>query len=242
MPYDEIVNWPQSIDTFPTLRDNASPAVGLDQILYAEHYNKIANFLRKAQAAWTNATVASGNLTVKTLFYPSDPTTMGFAIPLDVVARISAPWAYDERSYIGGLPSQNIPGNVLPFEFILTTDTSYPLGGWSFSDYHMAEQNSSSTVINNSIKGTNFLDYPRFQCTIWKNDMIQFYAGGSGPFTHYCNQNFIVNSWGIMGSQTLLVRGTICDMSGTHPTGGKELWDLYSNWSLVCVFQGIRSV
>lgn len=240
MPYDDVINWPQSIDTFPTLRDNQSPSVGADQILYAEHYNKIANFIRRAQAQWTNTTVATGDGTIKTLYYPSDSGLMGFVIPLNVVARISCPWAYDARSYPNGFPTTNIPGNVLPFEFVLTQDTGYVLN-WQTGSYHMAYQNQSASSINSMLKGASYLSYPRFQVSIYKNDFIASSPAANDPFTHYCNQNFIVNSWGLVGEQLLIIRGTVVDMSGTSPTGGQEIWDMYSNWSLACVFQGVRS-
>lgn len=240
MPYDEVINWPGSIDTFPTLRDNTTPSVAQDQILYAEHYNKVANFIRKAQHQWTNTTVATGNSSIQTIYYPSDPTVMGFAVPLNVVAQIVAPWAYDSRSHPNGQPVRNIPGNVLPFEFVITQDMGFVLN-WRSGAYNLGHQNSSASALNYMLKGAPYTSYPRFQCAVWKNDFVQQVGGFSTSFSHYCNQNFQVNSWGLMGTSTLIIRGTVVDMSGTAPTGGQEVWDMYPNWSLVCVFQGVRS-
>jgi hypothetical protein len=228
MPYDSNINWPQTIDSFPSLDDNQGPSINTNQILYAEHYNKIGNFIRRAQYAYNHTTVASGDGTIKTMYFPSDPTTMGFAIPLPVVARIVCPWAYDSRS-----TGTNIPGNVLPFEFILSTNTGIVIP-WQTDDYSMSQQNSSATNLNQFLNGYSFLSYPRIHVSLWNNSAIY------GQFIHYCNQTLLLNSWSIMGSDTLLVRGTVIDM-GSDPTDGQERWELYPDYSLLCVFQGVRS-
>lgn len=234
MPYNDIINWPQSIDTFPSLSDNTTPNVSDDQIVYAEHWNKIRNFIQKAQTFWTNTAVVTGDSSLKALHFPSDPSTMGFIIPLPNVAKIVAPWAYDPQS-----TGTNIPGNVLPFEFVLTTDTVYVIP-WSNGSFHMAQQ-TSSTILRNYLKGFSFLGYPRFQCSLYKNDMVQGSANlDPGIFAHYCNQDLQLNSWGMTGDDVLIVRGSVVDMSGDSPVNGMERWDMYPDWSIVCVFQGVR--
>lgn len=239
MPYGDGINWPTSIDSFPSLRDNNTPAISEDQILFAEHYNKLGNFIKTAQIKWTNTTVASGDGSIQSIYFPSDPSLMGFIVPLNVVARISCPWAYDGRSIdSNGFPIKNIPGNILPFEFVLSRDISFMLP-WSYQSYRMAYQTTNVSAINSFLKGFSYTNYPRFQVSLWDSSMI---GASNTPIQHKPNTNFVLNSWGIMGAQTFIVRGSIVDMSGTSPGGGLELWDLYPSWNLVCVYQGIRNV
>lgn len=108
-PYSDRILFPGQIDTFPSLADNTSPLIQTNQIVYAEHHNKIANLIEAAQPLVTPVAAASGDLTV---------------FGLGHVFRLWASLGDLYRVYgdeVANSPNINQPGNVLPFEFVLTS-------------------------------------------------------------------------------------------------------------------------
>ena len=62
MPYNDQINWPNSLDIdFPNLRNNDSAAVSENEKVYAAHFNKVRNLVFKAYDLMQNTVSASGD-------------------------------------------------------------------------------------------------------------------------------------------------------------------------------------
>lgn len=109
MRYNETINWPVSLDLdFPNLRDNTSAAIAENERVYAAHYNKAANLARKAYFYLLGSDTATGDGSLQELSMPRSVTVS--------LATLAAVGAFDLEQD----PRTLVPGNVLPFEFVVT--------------------------------------------------------------------------------------------------------------------------
>ena len=118
--YNDTINFPNRVSDWPSVADNrSSVTVSPDQILWAEHYNKLANFVDKVQdnLLFFGTTQASGANASPDLSVQKVSRGLGIVNTTDALLQAVAPLAYSTPN-----PSFQIPGNVLPFEFVFTTN------------------------------------------------------------------------------------------------------------------------
>lgn len=119
--YNDIVNFPSGLTNWPSLTDNRnSSTVTTDQIVWAEHYNKLANFIDKVEThlSYYGTVQASGanispDHSVKTIY-----RGLAMSNTTSAMLKIVAPKSY----YLGPTDTTQQVQNVIPFEFVFTTN------------------------------------------------------------------------------------------------------------------------
>lgn len=179
-------------DPFPTSYDvgNSSASERYTKV-WAEYHNKIRNFIGIVQPFCTTKTAT--NLGVKALTY----WTLNPAPSLSDIIVGSAAKAYNS----GKAP----PTTIFPFEIVIT-DSTDSYSSWStlpgVSTPPMLYQKSSS-IIDKITYGDFFGLKPMVTCTI-KSSLESAYS-----------TRWLVNSYCVNGTDTLLIRGSIVDITGT---------------------------
>lgn len=190
--YNETITFPTQIDLFPSLEDNTGSAISNTQIVFAEHHNKIANFAGVIQPLLSVSYAATGDQTLRGLGY---------------VFKLSAtiPQLF---SVYGGVAASSAaviqPGNVLPFEFILTYSSDvYKL--WQDRGPNIILQLTTNTdLFNQAGGGLNlFTTNPLVTATISSTN--------NGGFAIGTTTRYIVNTYCTVGANILVVRGALID-------------------------------
>ena len=213
MSYNDIINWPKVLDKdFPTLRDNESSIVSDNEKFYAAHFNKIRNFLVKAYAIVSSTNTAFGDGTFQKMSMPHT-----FQVSLQDLLKVGA---FDVV-----LNSAKVPGNCLPFEFIITKSTDNYVALVTKTTSLFLEQ-KTSIKLNKSFGGIN--PFNKHIST------AQIVGASSASFdnTKINPSNYRVVCSSIIGSDTILMRGFIVDMqlSASNSTNGdgSNLWKTLS--------------
>lgn len=193
-PYSEIISFPNSIDSFPTVYDSGTVNIPERETkFWASHYNKIKNFIGVMEPLLTTDTaVSDGSLRGVTYAYTLSPAptlqTLFWAAAQDAADELKAP-----------------PGNVLPFEIVITTAEN-------LDDYSRLPSDSTGpnpvlykatqAQLNSIVGGVNFFNLKPMVATHLRRTIL-------------IDQNYTSkwwsNSYCIVGTDTLVIRGCIFD-------------------------------
>jgi len=216
MAFNDTIRWPEKLDVdFPNLRNNDSAAVSDNEKLYAAHYNKVRNLVIKAYDLMQNTISASGDGSIQKISIP-----VVFDIPLHTLVKVGA---FDAATN----PQISVPGNVLPFEFVLTSssdDYSKLIGRGGVALLNkkiptaLLTQFGGISIINPKLHGTGFLTGP--------SDKV---FDRTKPFPN----SYAVSVNANIGADTILIRGVIIDSkldSVQSANGlGPQFWLLPTN-------------
>lgn len=177
-------------DSFPTVYNagNSSVAEKYTKV-WAEYYNKIRNFIGIVQPLCTTETADGDGLSAITYW------TLNPAPTINDIIFGSAKKAY----LLGKAP----PTNVLPFEIVITSSTdnysNWPkLSGVTTPLLYQA----SLTTIRSIIKGDPYSRPPMVSCCLKASNHSYF------------STRWAVNSYLTVGTDTLLIRGSLIDLNG----------------------------
>lgn len=226
LPFSEVSYWPQAIDSYMSLEDNATPNVDDSQVLWAQHYNKLRGSIYNMQKYWTGVSVASGDGTFNNM-------SLGLtcSVTIKELASIVVKGAYSRIQANHGVVfdnegRRNIVGNTLPFEFVYTTsDDDYSkwkdanMGGTQlFIQYSQEASGLFLSFLGQALGG----NYPLVSCSL-----EDLHTG-----VKVCPP-ILAQAWVMAGSDTLIVRGFLQDLAA-DPGGDYEIWDQYSHIKLHC--------
>lgn len=221
--FSDEIRWPAQIDNFPWLFNKGETEDVEATILYAEHHNKIRNFIIKAQS-YLRKDTGEGDGTLKGLTYRYEMKAS--------LGPLLASFAYQAWANSG--VSQ--PGNILPFEFVITSSNdSYASwgaaqGGGGVPYPRLLVQGASS-VINNLVYGLNFYSIkPMVSCVVRPTQPIQNLTNTT---TQWHTDYNMVNAACLLGPSetggavdTLIIRGSIIDFAIPAETTN---WSTYTD-------------
>lgn len=223
--FSDEIRWPAQIDNFPWLFNRGETEDVEATILYAEHHNKVRNFIIKAES-YLRKDTGEGDGTLKGLTYRYELKAS--------LGPLLASFAYQAWANAG--VSQ--PGNILPFEFIITSSNdSYSAWGAAVGGggvpYPQLLVQGASSIINNLVYGLNFYSIkPMVSCLVRPSQPVNVLTSAS---TNWHTDCLMVNSACSLGpSETggavdsLIIRGSIIDLSIPADTTN---WSTYAdNW------------
>ncbi len=234
--YDENIYFPTQNDVFPSLRDNTSSQVGVDEIVFAEHFNKVVNLVRVVEPMVLTSVVASGDATILGLGY-----IFNLGAKLSDVFKIYAERPANDLNI-------NQPGNVLPFEFIVTasSDTYYlKQNDPAFFAARLIFQLPTTQGINETVgSGVRlFAITPLVTCTLttipYSEVSLNTTSVNTKPLT-----GFLLSYHCIAGSDTFIIRGAVTNTSlaSSINQSNSDSWlrdvnDLYLNACIMGVRQ-----
>jgi hypothetical protein len=230
MPYNEVILFPNAVDSFPSLRDNTGGAIKEDQIVYAEHYNKIANFIQVLEPKLFSTRTASGDTTLRAISH-----NFHISLKVSTVFALNAAGAFNTAGTV-------LPGNVLPFEFVFTTSNSN-YGGWTYpgasSDRTWYQDTNASNFKNTLVGGLDIFNiFPMATATIISANNAA--APLTQPFSPI--PDYHVNCYAVKNTNTLMIRGAIIDVNAPQnpPANSAERWiSLGNNIILYCTIFGV---
>lgn len=203
--FDDTIHWPDAPDSFVWLFNRGQTDDRESTILYAEHYNKIRNFVVKAESLMDPDFAAIGDGTIKAIAY---------AFQVNVNLGVLALQHFPDPA---GLHA--IPGNVLPFELVFTTATN-DYTKWPGKSALLVQ--GASAVVAAVVQGLDtFSMYPMATAAVRPNvplgnlnqGNMPTFAGTRYVVSHHCLLGPSVASGAI---DTLVLRGSIADL-GTDP-------------------------
>lgn len=199
--FSETINWPAQKDQWPTLYNDYAGPTREHSILFAEHFNKIRNFVVKSEGLWLNATTGSGDGSLRGLSYVYTLET--------TISEILGSFAFDAWNS----PSISQPGNVLPFEFVITSSndnySNWPANGQGTFRSMLVQD--TVDAINTIVAGMDFFNiYPMVTIAIAQRPGIQ---------TDPSSVMYLANGWANISSDTLLIRGAIIDLQMPNDSG-----------------------
>lgn len=213
MNYTDKINLPYSVSTWPSLRNAGAGVPSDDCIFYAEHYNKIKNLIDYVEGSWVNngeSAYSDGSL--QGLCY-------SYSLGIDC-EKLFAEVAYDAWSS----NSISQPGNVLPFEFVLTVSSdSYAnwLANGSNPQYPrmLIQYAGNNSMLNTIVGGLNIFGiFPQITATLESKTTVA---------TTFESNNYLVNVNGLIGTDTICIRGSIIDIGITSMQSDSEKWKSY---------------
>lgn len=213
MPYNDQINWPNSLDIdFPNLRNNDSAAVSENEKVYASHFNKVRNLIFKAYDLMQNTVSASGDGSFQKISLP-----VVFDIPLPTLIKVGA-------FEINSNPQLEIPGNTLPFEFVLTK---------SSDDYSKMIGRGGSALLNKKTSAALLSQFGGIEVVGAKIHTTCSLVGPTDKLfdTSYAFPNsYAASANTIVGSDTILIRGVLIDskVDAIQAAAGyaQQLWKL----------------
>ena len=195
MPYNDVIIWPTGYDVdWPNLANNDTSVVSDNERFYAEHYNKLRNFIVAAYNTVKNTTTAASDQSFQKI---SAPIT--FLVNLDQVINYVA--------FDASLDSNvKIPGNVLPFEFVISTNTTDNYGVQIVrTDYDFLIQDTSAHVTSKFGTVSPLSNKVLVSAELVGNSDYKFDTSFAFP-----TQSRVVCSASV-GTDTLLIQGAIID-------------------------------
>jgi hypothetical protein len=195
MPYNDRINWPLSKDIdFPTVFNNESSVVDEDEKFYAEHYNKVRNFVVKAYLLLVDGQAGVGDGSVKRLSFPYT-----FRVSLKDVLTYSA---YDAS--VG--TDLRLPGNVIPFEFVVTFSGDPYFIQKNRTEFDFLLEKSSSLELSKVFGAVSPISSKTLVSgNLVINDTQKFSLTTKAP-----NKNQVIVS-AFVGTNTILIRGVVID-------------------------------
>ena len=195
MAFNDIIQWPTKLDVdFPNLRNNDSAVISEVEKFYAAHYNKIRNFVVTAYSFVENNSVAVSDGTLSRLSMP-----VGITIPLKEIVKAFLNSVYLDTDI-------QVPGNVLPFELVIT---------YSSDSYSTEVSKSTALYIKksdvNSLKSLFGSINPLTNPLVVTGQVLGYKEDTFNSNVHF-ESTYVVNCTALQGSNTLLVRGYIQDM------------------------------
>lgn len=196
-PTDESIKFLQTraVDPFPTVYDAGDSSIDIRYTkVWAEYYNKIRNFIGVVQPIAENQTAISGGSVNNLSYWTLNPRPT-----LQNIIYGSAKLAYDQ----GKAP----PTTIFPFEIVITSST-HDYSNWPklYGTNPMLYQSSVANM-NKIVFGSIPTIKPMVKCTLESDNVSSYETGWS------------VNSYCIVGnnstSDTLLIRGSVIDISGS---------------------------
>lgn len=192
-PTSESINFFQAgvLDPFPTVYDAGNSSIAERYtVVWAEYYNKIRNFIGYIEPLCAPNTASNQGLSSLTCW------TLNPAPALTDIMYGDAQRAY--------ALSKAPPSSVIPFEIVITSTTD-DYSNWASingGNPPMLYQASQSTI-DQITWGGFFQVNPMVQCALKYTNETWGTAG------------YMVNSYCVAGSSTLLVRGAITNIWGT---------------------------
>ena len=197
-PYNSKILFPKQKDQFLGVFDSSQLQSLLISSAYtrfwAEHYNKVANFIETVEPL-ISPTTANNDNTFKSLTY----TYTLPPVSINTLLRACALKAERE----GNSP----PSHLIPFEFILTTDETQDYSRWP--GISMVKQ-TTLAELNEIVAGYNiFSIVPQVSVNIKHTDNI----------VEDLMDNWVVNAYCIVSSDTILIRGALINTDLPTVTG-----------------------
>lgn len=194
MAFNDTIRWPEKLDVdFPNLRNNDSAAISENEKLYAAHFNKVRNLVLKAYDLMQNTVSASGDGSLQKISIP-----VVFDIPFQALVKVGA---FDASSN----PQLAVPGNVLPFEFILTN---------SSDDYSKLVGRGGSVLLNKKTASALLSQFGGLSIVAPKLHATAILTGPSDKIfdrTKPFPNTFAVSINANIGGDTILIRGVVID-------------------------------
>jgi len=217
MPYNDTIFWPQRKDVdFPSLSNNETSVVNEDEKFFAEHYNKIRNFIVEGYLRLTDGTTAASDRSLQKISMP-----YSFSVSLQDVVKYDA---YDASTST----QAKIPGNVLPFEFVITFSTDIYEAQTNRTEYDFLLQKANSTELNAGFGTVS---------PISAKVLVSAQIVGNTDYNFDTTVGFPTHlstvCSAVVGTDTLLIRGAIIDnrinATAAEQGRGVELWKFVSN-------------
>lgn len=218
MAYNETIVWPARLDLdFPNLRNNDSTAITENERFYAAHFNKARNLAVKAFSMMASTATAMGDGGLQKACIPVSMT-----VPFPVLFQVGAFKA----------PANQVPGNVVPFEFVLTKSTD---------DYKQETGlGGSGLVLQATSLASRFggLDPigAKVACSarVLMPDADLYNPKSSSP------NHLMVAADAYIGDDTIVVRGAVCDFKVSADAAqlaqGPSWWLSYGHLRLRVAF------
>lgn len=210
-PFSSVIVYPNGTDVFPSLSDYGLSVDSRYTKFWASHYNKCAGFIRTIQPLIITRT-ASGNGTMVGISHIWTSPKIYF----DTLQE-----AYSQR-----LSDQNltIPGNVYPFEFVITTE---PESLYGYNANTMSFILSRSSFLSTVDVPDIFETTPQISVTV-ASDRISDTVMSSKNY----NGRWAVTQHCVRGNNHMIVRGSIVDLVNTSPST-TGLPDENEHWGLL---------
>jgi hypothetical protein len=234
-PFSSIIKYPAQVDTFENMYDSGanSSAHTANTKLWAEHYNKLGNFIGKIEPLIVTNT-ASGDGSFKVLSYAYTLTP----VPLFNI--------FQSYAYAAARSGNAPPTNILPFEFVITS-SSDDYTNWPFPGALLFQ--SDQATINNLIGGIAF-NGGSLLASINLSDsrdlLPRDYTYNLGlVIGEISTKNWITNHYISYSSDTLLIRGAIINTL-VVPISGDNLYPIatyfpsYENLVLKATIIGVN--
>lgn len=193
--FNENINWPKSLDLdFPNLRDNTSSVSADNEIVYAAHFNKVRQLILNSYNVVQTTVAGSGNGSFQKISVP-----ITYNIPISTLIKLAAPAL---------TATEKIPGNILPFELVLTKSTSY---NYSAAPSQLGIKKGTSTYFLSQFGQINiFSNKISVKGSLCFNNQILFDIN-----TPYPNELKVFTSVRT-SSDTILIRGCVVDNRVSH--------------------------
>lgn len=193
-PTDESIKFLQTgvKDVFPTVYDSGTASVTEKYTkVWAEYHNKIRNFIGIVEPLCDTRTALNDGLNSLTYW------TLNPAPTLNDILIGSAVRAYN----LGKSP----PTTVFPFEIVITNSSDSYVNWNKLSGLSVPPMlyQKPTNLLNKIAFGSLFSIKPMVKCCIKSTNET------------YYSTKWAVNTYCINGTDTLLIRGSIIDLSGT---------------------------
>lgn len=204
MAYTDKINWPSQLDSFPSLYNYGQTFNVESTIVYAEHYNKLKNYILKIQGVLKKGAlnVGAGITSFSTLYT--------FTIPIASIINSTAFTTLTSDIY--STSTNPVGGRTLPFQFVISKT------GGDFTRYVTAcSQLSSTPMIFISGLDIIFDDIDIFDSAgqihtslnlRHANDLVDKTSVNLSQFSTNCKVTLSDVS-GVTGSDVIIISGVI---------------------------------
>lgn len=195
--FSEEIIFPRGVDNFPNLSDQFFGDDPSRSIVFAEHFNKIRNVILKVSEVYsTSSMTASGDGSISGLAY-----TYSMRMKLSDLVRVNRR-NLDLRT----------PGNVLPFEFVITSS------GDDYSNWALNYTGNSASrvlvqgpldMVSTITAGMNiFQIYPAVTVNLSRQGLGDRITSGPDGFN---TASYLCGGYASVDNDTLVVRGYVID-------------------------------